>query len=173
MNACCCGRLAAELGLSVMPVRDAIRMLEGDGLVRTESHRGTSVAPIDPETVVELIGIRMWLEVLAVIEAAPPHTPQSLCASSTSGWRRPEAAVHGDALVYARANRALHAAIERARVGPQLKSMMSDLFDRGWQARRGSSVYTLVPDTSRTGPSWAPWQSCGRSTPAMPGSRAR
>ncbi len=23
---------------------------------------------------------------------------------------------------------------------------MSDLFDRGWQARRGSSVYGLVPD---------------------------
>ncbi len=80
--------MAAELGLSVMPVRDAIRMLEGDGLVRTESHRGTSVAPIDPETVVELIGIRMWLEVLAVLEAAPPHTPRA-SRSSTSGWRRP------------------------------------------------------------------------------------
>ena len=87
----------------------------------------------------------MWLEVLAVIEAAPLHTPETL-AVVHERLAETEAAVHGDALVYARANRALHAAMN-APASEQLKSMMSDLFDRGWQARRGSSVYTLVPDT--------------------------
>ena len=78
--------LAEELGLSVMPVRDAVRLLEGDGLVRVESHRGATVTPIEAETVVALIGIRMWLEVLAINDAAPGTRPKRW-RSCTSGSR--------------------------------------------------------------------------------------
>ena len=60
--------LAEVLGLSVMPVRDALRLLERDGLVQTERHRGAIVTPVAVDTVIRLIGIRMWLEALAIPE---------------------------------------------------------------------------------------------------------
>ena len=137
-------QIAESFGLSVMPVREAITALEREGLVRTESHRGAIVAPIAAGTVVSLIGIRMWLEVLCVREAALLHDEQSL-ALVHERLDAAERCVTGDALTFARANRALHEAID-APADPELLAMMSDLWDRSWQARRGSSVYGLVPD---------------------------
>ncbi len=36
--------LASELGMSVTPVREALRVLSADGLVKMEPHRGAAVA---------------------------------------------------------------------------------------------------------------------------------
>src|SRR5690606_23538307 len=41
-------RLAAELQVSTVPVREAIRMLEAEGLVHFERNIGAQVAMIDP-----------------------------------------------------------------------------------------------------------------------------
>jgi hypothetical protein len=59
-------QLATDFGLSEMPVREALRMLQRDGLVAFESHRGATVIAISGEEVLEGISVRMWLEVLAV-----------------------------------------------------------------------------------------------------------
>jgi DNA-binding GntR family transcriptional regulator len=136
--------LADEFGLSVMPVREAITALEREGLVRTESHRGAIVAPIAAETVVSIIGVRMWLEVLCVREATLRHDAASL-ALVHERLEAAERSVRGDALAFARANRALHEAID-APADPEVLTIMRELWDRSWQARRGSSVYGLVPD---------------------------
>lgn len=44
---------AARLGVSRVPVREAIAILENEGRVETELHRGAHVLPIDPESVTE------------------------------------------------------------------------------------------------------------------------
>jgi DNA-binding GntR family transcriptional regulator len=137
--------LAEELGLSVMPVRDALRMLERDGLVRSESHRGSTVTPIASGAIVELIGIRMWLEVLAVNEAAARHTPETLAAVRERLDAAEAEAVHGEPLAYAQANRALHEAIEEP-ASTELRTMIDDTWERVWQARRRTSLFSLVPD---------------------------
>ncbi len=54
-------RLAEELGLSEMPVREALRMLQRDGLVEFQSHRGATVVPISRAAVVEALSVRTWL----------------------------------------------------------------------------------------------------------------
>src|SRR5260370_42428871 len=51
--------IADRLSLSIQPIRDAIKMLERDGLGDTESHRGAVVTQISGETLTELIGVRM------------------------------------------------------------------------------------------------------------------
>jgi len=57
--------LASSLGVSVMPVREALRYLESDGLVTVDSNRHASVATLSADDVEELYAIRGALEGLA------------------------------------------------------------------------------------------------------------
>lgn len=55
-------RLAAELGVSRTPVREALKALEGDGLLRLIPHRGAVVAPFARDEVYHRYAIRAMLE---------------------------------------------------------------------------------------------------------------
>lgn len=63
--------VAEALGISRMPVRDALRRLEGDGVVTIYANRGASVAKYSPEEIVELVDMRAVLEGLAARLALP------------------------------------------------------------------------------------------------------
>jgi DNA-binding GntR family transcriptional regulator len=58
--------LARQFGVSPTPVREALRRLEGDGLVLYTPNRGISVARVDFPEVKEIYAMRMVLEGLAV-----------------------------------------------------------------------------------------------------------
>ena len=70
--------LARRFETSEMPVREALRMLQRDGLIAFESHRGATVVNLSLQRAAEIVAIRMHLEVLAVAEAVPHHTASSL-----------------------------------------------------------------------------------------------
>jgi len=55
-------RLARELGMSVLPVTDALRRLEGDGLVESRARAGTRVRVPSENDVRELYELREALE---------------------------------------------------------------------------------------------------------------
>ncbi len=57
--------LAARLGMSVMPVREALRALEAERLVTFRAHHGATVASVSPEDVEEAYAMRAALEGLA------------------------------------------------------------------------------------------------------------
>jgi DNA-binding GntR family transcriptional regulator len=61
--------LAAELGVSRTPVREAVLQLAGEGLVEVIPQRGTFVAPISLEAVREAQFLREALELAALREA--------------------------------------------------------------------------------------------------------
>jgi DNA-binding GntR family transcriptional regulator len=136
--------LADRLGLSVMPVREAVKMLERDGLVEAQSHRGATVTTISREDVIEVLSVRMWLEVLAVRDATPHHTAATL-EHVRRGLAAAEKAAPRGGLAYAQANRALHEAIE-APAAPLSRQLISELWDRVWQTRRSMSLFVLAPD---------------------------
>jgi DNA-binding GntR family transcriptional regulator len=69
-------RLATELGVSRIPLREAIRHLEAEGLVVSELHKGTIVSSLSPDELEELFGIRMRLETW-LFEAAIPRMSQA------------------------------------------------------------------------------------------------
>lgn len=138
--------VAHELGLSVMPVRDAMRMLERDGLVLTQSHRGATVAPLSSSLIIDEISIRMWLEVLAVRQAVPLHTPETIADVRSIYTEADKVLADGDGLVYASANRRLHEAVERP-ASEALRTMIAESWERLWQARRRMSLFSLLPDT--------------------------
>ena len=70
--------LARELGVSRTPVREAIRMLELEGLVNMIPRRGAVVAEITPTDMEDVLEVRAALEQLAVRKACSSMTQEQL-----------------------------------------------------------------------------------------------
>ncbi|TXH38711.1 MAG: GntR family transcriptional regulator [Rhodospirillaceae bacterium] len=54
--------LAAELGISRIPLREALKQLEAEGFVTIASHKGATVAPLSVAEIEELFQLRLRLE---------------------------------------------------------------------------------------------------------------
>jgi len=70
--------LAAQLGVSRIPVREALRQLDAEGFVHLHPHRGATVAALSPEEAIEIYDIRAALETQALRLAVPYITPAIL-----------------------------------------------------------------------------------------------
>ncbi len=70
--------LAAEFGVSLIPVREALRLLEAEGFITVASYRGAVVAPISPEELTELIELRVVLDAMLLRAAAANLTDEDL-----------------------------------------------------------------------------------------------
>jgi len=70
--------LAAEIGISKTPVREAIRQLEHEGLLEAVARHGTRVRAPDRREIEELYELREALESYAVARAAERRTPADL-----------------------------------------------------------------------------------------------
>lgn len=66
--------LAAELGVSKIPLREALARLEQDGLLLSQANRGFFVRPLNADEVEEVYALRLKLEPDAVAEAAKVAT---------------------------------------------------------------------------------------------------
>ncbi|HJW32411.1 MAG TPA: GntR family transcriptional regulator [Holophagaceae bacterium] len=67
--------LAKQLGLSPIPLREALRQLENEGFVTLEPYHGAVVRKTTPEELVDLTETRLVLEALALRSAMPHLTP--------------------------------------------------------------------------------------------------
>jgi DNA-binding GntR family transcriptional regulator len=63
--------IASEMGISRVPVREALRQLETEGLVTLAPHAGATVAQLDPRDLDEIYAIRIALEPMLIAESAP------------------------------------------------------------------------------------------------------
>lgn len=72
------GRLSEELGVSRMPVREALRELAAEGIVTIEPRRGASVTTFSDEMKRELVEVRATLEALNARLAAKHHEPKHI-----------------------------------------------------------------------------------------------
>lgn len=70
--------LATAFGTSRIPVREALRALEYEGLARSEPHRGFTVTALDGDEIEEIYELRSVLEAHAIRLAMPLLTPQDL-----------------------------------------------------------------------------------------------
>ena len=71
-------QLAQEFGVSRIPVREALKSLEAEGLVRHELYKGAVVASSSVEEMIEMLDIRIGLETRALRLAFPHYTPALL-----------------------------------------------------------------------------------------------
>ena len=68
--------LSAELGVSRSPIREALALLAGEGLVRVVPYKGTFVTALSKDRLQDLLDFRLALEQFAVRRAIERATPQ-------------------------------------------------------------------------------------------------
>jgi DNA-binding GntR family transcriptional regulator len=117
--------LAPELGVSVTPVREAVRRLEVEGLVRFQAHKTVVVAPLSREELSEIYDVRLQLDPYAASRAATRATDDEL--DEIRGLA--DAPVSEDPLEQVMLNRAFHRAIY-ARSG---NALLTQILDRLWE----------------------------------------
>jgi len=74
-------QLSASLGVSITPLREALRRLEADHLVIRSAHRDVVVAPLTRAEASELVAVRQELDLLAARLAAANMTDDELAAA--------------------------------------------------------------------------------------------
>jgi DNA-binding GntR family transcriptional regulator len=105
--------LAARYDVSMMPVREALRQLEGERLITLDAHRGATVRAVTVRFVRDLYGVRDALEGLLVERCARLATDAEILAIEALAAAWETAADRGDAARLLEANRRLHEKINR------------------------------------------------------------
>ena len=73
--------VANELGVSRIPVREALRLLEAEGLITLISHKGAEVTRLEPSEIAELFDVRIMLENWLFEQAFALLTDEDLIAA--------------------------------------------------------------------------------------------
>lgn len=118
--------LASVLEVSTTPVREALRELASEGLVRFDPHRGAVVQELSGEELAEIYAIREVLEPLALRRAIP-----RLTADDLAHLRRLHEKMAGEprSEEWVDANRAFHTAVLEAAASPRLAAIIRSLED--------------------------------------------
>lgn len=123
-------RLSAELGVSRVPVREALRSLSAEGLVTLLPRRGATVVEVTPEDVAELVEVRALLEGLNAKLAAQRHDPEIIALLEETLVRGNDAASTGTAEELARLNAEFHERLAEASRNSVLSDVMRGLRER-------------------------------------------
>lgn len=107
--------LADQLDMSMMPIREAIRRLQGLGLVEVVAHKGAWVRPLSLEDLYDTYFTRIHLEAVALREAAARPMPAELSERARNAFDdRQEAFARGDLLASRDAHERFHFALYEA-----------------------------------------------------------
>ena len=116
--------IAQRLGVSTTPVREAFGLLQGEGLVQIDPHRGVTIFLPTIQALVEHYEIRMALEMLAVEKAAEhfqvKDAPPLIALLD-------ELHTTSDAALYVERNHQFHVSLYRLSGRSRLLTMIGDL----------------------------------------------
>ncbi len=119
--------LASELGVSTMPVRHALSVLEVEGYIIHSPHRGFEIAPATADEAETIYLIRVRLEPLAAELVAAHHSPENI--KTLRYWidQIDDAIEKNDFDAFQRLDSALHDALYEACTRPQLIKLIQDV----------------------------------------------
>ncbi|MGO1550425.1 MAG: GntR family transcriptional regulator [Nesterenkonia sp.] len=136
--------IAAELGVSTVPVREAIRRLEAEGLVEFEPNVGARVAMVDQDEYVDTMQTLGILEGAATVLSLPHITEDDIAAAQGINDQMRAVLSDFEPSVFTMLNERFH----RALCARCPNTHLSMLVDRGWGRMAGlrTSTFSFVPD---------------------------
>jgi DNA-binding GntR family transcriptional regulator len=140
-------RIAEDLGVSVVPVREAIRRLEAEGLVTFERNVGATVAGIDPTEFLHAMQTLGIIEGAATALSVPLIGPADIARARAVNEEMRECLQHFDPVRFTRLNQDFHSVLFENCPNPHIL----DLVHRGWArlASLRSSTFRFVPGRAR------------------------
>jgi DNA-binding GntR family transcriptional regulator len=141
------GSIARDLGFSVVPVREAIRRLEAEGLVTFERNVGATVAGIDPTEYLYTMQTLSIVEGAATALSAPLISGTDIARARAVNEEMRECLEHFDPVRFTQLNQDFHSVLFEHCPNPHIL----DLVHRGWNrlASLRSSTFRFVPGRAR------------------------
>ena len=128
-------QLASKLGVSRTPIREAIRMLEQEGLAITIPRKGAIVAGMTEKDMQDVLEIREALEELSVQVACDKITEEEIAELQKNMKNFEHSLKSGDLKKMAQADVEFHDVIYRATDNPKLISMLNNLREQMYRYR--------------------------------------
>ncbi|MDA2814043.1 GntR family transcriptional regulator [Nocardiopsis sp. RSe5-2] len=122
--------VAAELGVSVTPVREAVMDLAHLGMVEVIRNRGFRVPPLSDHDLDEIFTLRTMLEAPAMAEVARTHVAAALAPFRELAAAITEAAREGDLEAFLDRDRRFHLGLLEMTGNRRLVAMVGQLRDQ-------------------------------------------
>lgn len=140
--------LSKQLGVSIIPVNQAIRRLISEGLVKQDPHHSPCVAEFSSDALQEILTIRYHLEELAMREAIPNIGIEEMAELRKLLKEMDENLESSDMHGFGIENRAFHMKIYSYCPYPLLYELIDDLWNKA-ELNRSRSVFSLVQDMAQ------------------------
>lgn len=142
-------QLAREMGVSAVPVREAIRRLEAEGMVTYTRNVGAEVATIDLAGYADAMQVLAWIEGAATALSAPHLTKQQLDdAAATNDHMRRLARGNFDPKLFSDLNQQFHQQLCLACPNHHLLDLLHREWERVAVIRR--NIFAFEPVRSQT-----------------------
>lgn len=128
--------ISESLGVSHIPVREALSQLQSEGLVTLVPHSGATVAPVSPGDVVEIFSIMEGLELVATRVAAERASDDDLELLTAILESMDNAVEQQQPEAFAELNIEFHRKIASITGMPMLEEMTNRVLDRWDRVRR-------------------------------------
>jgi DNA-binding GntR family transcriptional regulator len=127
--------LARDLGVGRTPLREAVRMLQDEGLVLAEPNRRVQIASLSVQDAEELYVVRIALEAAAARITVPTLTPGDIAELEGLMAQMSHLFSTGSLPLFRAPHRAFHQRFVGA-AGPRPTALISELFDHAERYRR-------------------------------------
>jgi DNA-binding GntR family transcriptional regulator len=137
---------AERIGISMIPIREALGQLAGEGLVTHRPRRGYAVTELDLVELEEVYRLRRLLETDALARGVPRATGADVVVLREAARTCSDSIRRGDVVAALEANRRFHACLHALAGSGPLVRLIDQLWDRTEAYR--AVYYSLPGETS-------------------------